>query len=339
MYRANKLFRRRTQLLVAMPGGIGNQLQAYFAGLYLSNLLNAKLVLDHSHVNLNHHKDKVDSQKFREVKVFSRSKIIIYWLRLRQVNKLRLRFLSMIRSAGMWNRYKRIRNIITDYELIEELVNLNPNELIELIRKGASKKSRVRLQCYFPDFYYFNQLPYSKKSLRIDSPSTTYLNMVESLGNNTIGIHLRLGDKLQLSLESLDGQFGILDEKYYLTALNHCLRMREDFSFREIYLFTDDLIHCQKIYQFSNNSSFNLVSELGLHPAEELMLLSKMRYIIASNSGFSLWAAQLAHQSSVIFVPETLNIKGARYQNMPERWIIQRSDFLKIDDISMYKLH
>lgn len=311
----------KKKLIVSLPGGVGNQLYAYFGGLYLSHKFGLRLVLDHSHANLNHHRRKFDTRIFSEIDNYSRSSIVVFILRSKLVNLVRLRFLAFLRSYGYWEKWKTIRAIITDFE--DQKATLPQTKKVEsLISELLTHKRVVRVSCYFPDFSYYNSLPKTLQSLNLKSTSTNFQEILKV--KNGIGIHVRLGDLLQISLTYPGTEVPILTESYFISCLTAAKRVMGE---SPVNLFCDDYKSFLLLYP-ELSKYCKRITEVELHPAEELMLLSKMECIITSASSFSFWAARLS-QASLIFVPDSLNPRGDTHQGFPEEWIRMPASFIK----------
>ena len=94
-----------------------------------------------------------------------------------------------------------------------------------------------------------------------------------------------------------------------------------------IFLFCDDYSNFLLLYpEISKNCT--QISPLELHPAEELVLLSKIECIITLASSFSFWAARIS-QNSLVFVLDVLNSKGNTYQGFPQEWVRMPASFMK----------
>ena len=182
----------------------------------MSHKFGFRLVLDHSHANLNHHRRKFDTRIFSEIDNYSRSSIVVFILRSKLVNLVRLRFLAFLRSYGYWEKWKTIRAIITDFE--DQKATLPQTKKVEsLISELLTHKRVVRVSCYFPDFSYYNSLPKTLQSLNLKSTSTNFQEILKV--KNGIGIHVRLGDLLQISLAYPGTEVPILTESYFISCL------------------------------------------------------------------------------------------------------------------------
>jgi hypothetical protein len=110
--------------------------------------------------------------------------------------------------------------------------------------------------------------------------------------NKSLAIHMRRGDYLNHK-----DSFGVLEDNYYLSALEAMLDRRE---LEKIYIFSDSP-ECINDFQKKLKLNSEIISPSDLKTSETLVLMSRCSAIITSNSTFSFWAAILATHNDVIY--------------------------------------
>ena len=108
----------------------------------------------------------------------------------------------------------------------------------------------------------------------------------------SIAIHMRRGDYLDYK-----DSFGVLDNDYYLCALEMMLQKRE---FEKVFIFSDSpdsVISFQQKLKLDSE----IISPSNLKPSETLVLMSRCSAILTSNSTFSFWGSMLARHNDVIY--------------------------------------
>ncbi len=115
---------------------------------------------------------------------------------------------------------------------------------------------------------------------------------IEVSGIKSIAIHMRRGDYLDYK-----DSFGVLDDNYYLSALEIMLKKRE---YDKVFIFSDSPDSVLSFQQKLKLDS-EIISPSDLKPSETLVLMSRCSTILTSNSTFSFWAAMLARHNDVIY--------------------------------------
>jgi hypothetical protein len=110
-----------------------------------------------------------------------------------------------------------------------------------------------------------------------------------------IGLHLRLGD-----YQNLENIYGKLTSNYFEKALLEASNKNEK---QNLWVFSDEPDKAKDILGRKFSNSYFLPSHTLSRPLESLILLSKMKRKVLSNSTFSWWAAYLGHlkQEKTIF--------------------------------------
>jgi len=198
--------------------------------------------------------------------------------------------------------------------------------------------NKIYLDGYFQSFKYFiNELPLIRKLLNFDLLLSLNRIKYKYLFNDefiTISIHFRRGDYLNLT-----NQYVILDNKYYINALNYIFKLHNDKKFNILY-FCESTDNQQILIDISyinfkllendiykeNNISFNFIKvDDNINDLEQFLIMTSCNHNIIANSTFSWWAAFLNNYSDkIILCPckyfinkNDFNI----YDFYPDKWI------------------
>ena len=269
-----------------LPGGLGNQIFAYFAANYASKMTNARVRLQFSTISKSHVGAEFDLRSFKL-----------------EIKPIHLNLYPTVLSP----LYFPEKNGIT--RRLKKMIPFNP--VINFV-PGQDKKSQLdkflshatnsffpkRISGYFGDFSFYDSLPCDSKKLSLGQPSNQYFQILNRLrGRSVVGIHIRAGDYLEMP-----NSVGILGDQYYLDALAQVFKIQPNVF---PIIFTNDYEYAQKrIIKWNISNGFIISPELLADPAESLDIYSRSQYIITSNSTFSLWAAKLASNTAQIWTPK-----------------------------------
>ena len=222
---------------------------------------------------------------------------------------------------------QEIRTDLSDYELLSvqaERVFWKTKQLRKLTRRyqdnllgGENALSDVRNGWKVRGF--FQTFAVAERFLaEIGREPLTLIQESEELQRRTIevrrvksvAIHMRRGDYLEYK-----DSFGVLDDNYYLSALEMMLQKRD---FEKVFIFSDSpdsVISFQQKVKLDSE----IISPSDLKPSETLVLMSRCSAILTSNSTFSFWASMLASHDDVIY---------------PEPWFRSSDEWLQSSDFS-----
>lgn len=127
--------------------------------------------------------------------------------------------------------------------------------------------------------------------------------------NNSVGIHIRLGDYLKNP--TVHNIHGVLPKTYYQAAINAISQQIDNPKF---YIFTDSPELITTDFEIDN---FEIIKPNT--SIIDLILLSKCKHQIIANSSFSWWAAWLnKNPNKIVFAPKQW------YKNPPETFNINQ---------------
>jgi len=129
---------------------------------------------------------------------------------------------------------------------------------------------------------------------------------------NSISVHIRRGDYLQLS-----NSFGLCSLDYYEKAIAYIKEHVSD----PLFLFFSDDIEWVKEHLKCDNAHF-VSWNLGEDSWQDLYLMSQCRHHIIANSSFSWWGAWLnPRREKIIIAPKRWFKFIPNYDVLPEKWI------------------
>ena len=179
---------------------------------------------------------------------------------------------------------------------------------------NLTSNSNYDLYGYLQSFRYFENINIYDY---LDFEEIFYEPIFKSFDfENSISIHFRRNDYLKLS-----HIYENLDINYY----HNCLNMAKDI-FETIYVFSDDIDWCKLNFNYSGKK---IIFIEGNSDIEDLMIMSKCKNNIISNSTFSWWAAFLnKNENKKIYCPENWfklpnnEIVNFKCEDLiPENWI------------------
>lgn len=157
--------------------------------------------------------------------------------------------------------------------------------------KLATNIVDYNLKGYFQSNKYFeNIIPKFQFEDYLAEKADTILSKLPK--KETIAIHIRRGDYVD------NPNYVLLPATYYITALIKYFPNYEDYN---ILIFSDDIPYCRVHFSCLPNVYF---SE-GNDDIEDLVLMSRCKHFIISNSSYSWWGAYLGEtEKSIIIRPE-----------------------------------
>ncbi len=178
----------------------------------------------------------------------------------------------------------------------------------------ARLKGNWYLQAYFQDEKYFKEYEglirkefRPKKKIRI---SSELRNILES--KNTVSIHIRRGDYKRFNAE--------LPARYYRQAIDY---IEENIENPFWVVFSDEPQWVRENINFKNSFYYVSGNEV-LEDYEEMLVMSRCRNHVISNSTFGWWGAWLDEKKDKLVVgPRNWflgTMSGYRTNIMPEEW-------------------
>jgi hypothetical protein len=266
---------------IFLRGGLGNQLYQYATAYSLSRTLGARLRIDCSllpktqdnfkgvsrwpeQISSFEHFGSLDMSSFQpQGRTSAKSKMItaqVLWMsRLSRTRQLR-------------------RNFITDENVLEYITNLNQRT------KQSNKPIDIKLFGYFQKEELFAEhlSRICSQMANIQKPSPGYLRTKKRISEDSVALHVRMGDKSRLTPVYTSDLFTRLD----LTLSS----LREKPSRVLVYSDSAGVLDSRKL---SGSPQLEFVDTQNLLPIETLNLLASSKTIIGSDSTFFWWASKL----------------------------------------------
>ncbi|MDF2433978.1 MAG: hypothetical protein JWP44_3609 [Mucilaginibacter sp.] len=291
-------------IIVELQGGLGNQMFQYACGKALSIKHNQKLLIDLTFLQQNQLETEGFTPRLYELGIFR--------LDTEVAGK------QLIKSFTGESFYKKIF----------KLLKLPLKECYcEIPGKGASQMDKIAfpvlLKGYWQSEYYFSDYKNEiRKAFKFDIESVTEIQdtIAQINQTNSVSIHFRRGDYLTNPVAKK--VLGPLDIDYYKEAIS---KIQSEIEKPFFFIFSDDPEWVKENFPLSEN--YKVID--GSHkdkPYHDMLLMSKCKHHIISNSSFSWWGAWLNPdpQKVVIapkrwFADEHMNITSTNL--VPGEWI------------------
>lgn len=287
---------------VYLLGGMGNQLFGLHFGASVSFHLKDALELSDSMIPFGSNKSRtlqVSSFKLNNLDIsyrISNNKLFKRLKQFRLVRKFR------------WTFYQRIQKPIREQEVKHTNFRF----------KSGQKYTGYFQDWFYPDFLYENGF-----KIQCNTTSDYATELIKLFSNQEIiCVHLRLGDYLEFP-----DIFKILPEEYFIESINF---ISKDKNFK-IWIFVEDQVQAAVYYPnliFQADKIFDQTAQIS--DIDTFTILAESKYLIASNSTFSLWAAWLINKNNgTVVVPKQLRIQGVSDELADSRW--HRYDLISME--------
>lgn len=150
---------------------------------------------------------------------------------------------------------------------------------------------------------------------------TEYNSMLDNVRKekNSVSIHVRRGDYLNIPKSSYYQFAGVATDEYYQQAIQY---INEHIVNPVFYVFSNDIewckqnIHCKNVIFVTCNT--------GLNSWRDMQLMAECRHHIIANSSFSWWGAWLSKYDNIgITIRPKWFIRNVITKDVyPERWIV-----------------
>ena len=271
--------------IVRMWEGLGNQMFQYAFALAVSNATNQQVYIDVD----KHYEKELDKGRFtveREVAIinynlslpFVTDAIMKKWFFLKQHNYIEKKVFEF-NKVNLGARYR----FISDFETGTS-------------RYCPAYMCAVNAYCMgaFQSEKYFRK--YRRQLLREFTPKRKIIlpsHLRSKLEQQSIGIQIRRGDYVQLGLECR--------QQNYYNALEYLKqRLGEKLN---VFIFSDNIRWVKENMDFQMPVTY--LNENNVYPDyEELLILSRCKHQVISNSTFGWWAAWLnRNPNKIVIVP------------------------------------
>lgn len=289
---------RSRRIRIFLLGGLGNQLFGTFFGRAIS-LQSVK------QVELSDRMIPFGSNPKRSVVVGEIPGVIGSKVVINQSRLLGIKLLS---------KSKLLRKVV--WKSFELISGKNRISLKEFWNFEFNPSKHIEILDYCDDWFFPEYVREREGRLDIELQRSTRTNSGE-LDRDSILVHVRIGDYL----EHLD-TYTLLDENYYLVAINHIRRKANQTL--PVVIVCEDANEVLRFYPKLANSSSRIFDRKNTKSdLEAFFLLLEANHLIAANSTFSMWAAWfgLQERESTI-VPFDLSLNGNQSGLLELSWSV-----------------
>ncbi len=263
-----------------LMGGLGNQLFQYAFAFHLASQMNDTLYLETGYYGDRQPSICCFNLKYDQTDTCNSTRLI----RKRKVYRIFQRLIRVI------NRDKIGSGVY--YHCIRNGLYFNFDSYYYPLRKSGKKDNHI--YGYFQSESYFLEVSEKiKEQYTLKKPlSVTALQLLSEIENgNTVAIHIRLGDYLKPRNRFLH----VCTDRYYQKAISYIYDRIQNPRF---IIFTNDIAAVKQKPYIPDGSVF----VDGISDAEALILMSKCKHYILSNSTFSWWGSYLSDRTDKIVV-------------------------------------
>jgi Glycosyl transferase family 11 len=146
-----------------------------------------------------------------------------------------------------------------------------------------------RLKGYFQSWKYFDDYKSEIQSLLYLKQESNELRLLSEMTSayQVLGVHIRRGDYV-----GLENYHGLTSSRYFKNAVQMIQKLS---GFEKIMVFSDDIAVAREV--FPQGDYYISSQELDSSP-ETLILMSRCKSFIGSNSSFSWWAGYIGSRHS-----------------------------------------
>jgi hypothetical protein len=286
---------KSNSIKVRIVGGLGNQLFGAFFGLAISERINTRLILDGTFVSLG-------SNPTRKLAVCEFD-----------LNPFSVSFTgTILEKIPYLTKISWVRKLVS--KILRNVKRSIPEE--EVIDSFAFKAGQA-FTGYFHKWsyadYFLQRHPSFKLTLKSKSQQLITIEKIFK-SKDPICVHVRLGDFLVHS-----NLYSKLPETYYLESIAQIKKIHLN---REVWVFTENQSELSAHYpNLSNISNFIVDQDTSISDAEAFYLLTTSKFLITSNSTFSLWAAWFVEKSNNFAIVPSFNTNADLNEGLlDKRW-------------------
>jgi hypothetical protein len=298
----------KLRIIMAIKGGLGNQVTQYILGYRIAKKNNRCLVIDKSYYNRLFHpiKEQGFLYPFKLANFFKINKYTNFFISI---------FIGVISKRP---RLKKIYNWISIeiFPFISSIPMCLDEE--EIINFNFNIKKNIILFGYFQ----FSKLLGNNDNLSLKKPKLSYgaqkiLSITQD--NYCISIHVRRYDTFESGKTNRNHPYAELSSNYFKNSLNY-LTQKIDTKKIKIFIFSDNIEWVKKNIYLENKAF--LVDD-KISDIEQFYLMSLMNCNIISNSTFSYMPAILNKKENIVVCPQDwFKLKSMnKFLFLPSNWI------------------
>ena len=279
---------KKNQIIVAIIGGIGDQIfQISFAD-FLKKKLNCNVLLDLSYYK---NEKNYNKYKFRLKNLAIKKKYKL----IKDGSLINFKYFQYLRFIERFGLNKLVSYIYNFF------FKISFSNFIYDFHNSEYQKIKIKKDSYY--FGYWHDFKYVKSLKKDLNKFIIYPKLMRNkinkirkkIKNNTVAIHIRGGDYAFSS-----GHY-ILDSNYYNKAINFYIKKLNRPTF---HLYTNDISLSKKILSEINcTNKIIFISKTNLTDIEEFSLFTNYKYAIIGNSTFSLMSSFLSNKRNLSIGP------------------------------------
>jgi len=284
-------------IILDLAGGLGNHIFLFEIANFIGSIGDSVIFINKTEIDRKHSSGKSTIEDFllpNKVKFFKLS---------RMINNLYFRLKIFLRK---FNTFEQSLTLVLD-----ENYNTNDRKKIyDLVFKRNPKF--IIITGYWQNFAYWND-DFNYKLKSEGHKFRELLSQIESI--NPVIFHYRLG-KFK---DSWEHSWGALSPKFLINALT--VLNPNNISSKIIWVFSNDLLEAKKLIGATDTSPYKIlyIDDSALRPSELMLLFSKAKFLVCSNSTFSIVAAKIGNIKDVM-VPSELSKNGNSSLELPLEW-------------------
>ena len=178
-----------------------------------------------------------------------------------------------------------------------------------------TKSINKKIVGYFQTEKYFKEFRHElikefQPKTKFNSYQNELLNLIKE--NDTCSLHIRRGD--YVSSKIANETHGTCSEKYFERAIDYLMNKGVINNKTLLFIFSDDIKWCRENICFVQGDAY--------HVELDMLLMSKCKNNIISNSSFSWWAAWLnENKNKTVIAPSKWFKKDIKHDIIPESWV------------------
>jgi len=284
-------------VIVNLAGGLGNQIFLFEAARFIASINNGKIFINKTDIDKYHSNGKSTIEDFvlpKDIKFFK----FCPW-----INKIYIRFQVLLEK---FNNHNQSLSLILD----EKYHSFESNQIYRMVFQKNPKL--IIITGFWQNFSHWH----SNLDYKLKSEGKKFIELSKEIDSGlSVLFHYRLG-KINNSWEH---GWGALSPEFLLNAL--ITLGSKNPRGKNIWVFSNDLPEAKILTGSIDYSPYKLfyIDDSELSPAELIILFSKSKILICSNSTFSIIAAKIGNVKHVL-VPSELSKNGHSNFELPTEW-------------------
>lgn len=298
---------KQSFLYIELAGGLGNQVFIYQMANFLNSLGKRTTILNTHHIDKNHSngdstiEDFELNSEYRITKFFPFFNFIIDRLKpyFKYLNKLNQNIILVLSDTDESLDPRKIANLV---------VSRNPKYLF--------------VYGFWQNFEFWE--PTQVLPIKNKCPKAQALLNKLAL-DNAIIFHYRLSTKN----ENWEDAWGVISPKYLIDSLDK-IKLLWNLNFRKIWIFSNNIGLARDLISHltsASNFDFEFIDDSGLRPAEIMNIISGGKYLICTNSTFSVAAAKIGDVKHVCVPLNFSKYKTVNF-SFPNNWLKVENSWL-----------